>query len=56
MGMKTESVNISGFDVQILAKIRLLAASEERGNFAAMVRKLLNEALEARAEKAKKGV
>ena len=55
MKMKTESVNISGFDLRLLTQIRLLAASEERGNFAAMVRKLLNEALEARAEKAGKG-
>lgn len=52
--MKTY-INISNVPVEVAEKVKAIAESEFDGNESAAYRKLLAEALEARAKKAKKG-
>ncbi len=52
--MKTY-INISNVPVEIAEKVKAIAEAEYNGNESAAYRKLLAEALEARAKKAKKG-
>ena len=52
--MKTY-INISNVPVEIAEKVKEIAEREYNGNESAAYRKLLAEALEARAKKAKKG-
>lgn len=53
--MKTY-INISNVPVEVAEKVKAIAESECDGNESAAYRKLLAEALDARAKKAKKGV
>ena len=50
--MKTY-INISNVPVEVAEKVKAIAESEYNGNESAAYRKLLAEALEARAKKAK---
>ena len=52
--MKTY-VNISNVPVEVAEEVKRIAESECDGNESAAYRKLIAEALEARAKKAKKG-
>lgn len=52
--MKTY-ISISNVPVEVAEKVKAIAESECDGNESAAYRKLLAEALEARAKKAKKG-
>ena len=52
--MKTY-INISNVPVEIAEKVKAIAEREYNGNESAAYRRLISEALEARAKKSKKG-